>query len=107
VRKPDPGWWSVPGAVRVASHVAVWTGVLTPMVAELSRGWRPFGDDAAIASRAYEALSLHPPLTGLATVASVGTGRAPYDPGPPLFYLLSTSSRCRWRRDSGCSTPGW
>ena len=79
----------MPGAVRVASHVAVWTGVLTPMVAELSRGWRPFGDDAAIASRAYQALSLHPPLTGLATAASVGTGHALYDPGPLLFYLLA------------------
>ncbi len=79
----------MPGAVRVASHAAVWTGVLVPMFAELSRGWRPFGDDAAIASRAYQALSLHPPLTGLVSAASGGTGHILYDPGPLLFYLLA------------------
>jgi len=50
-------------------------------------------DDAAIASRAYQALSLHPPLTGLATAASVGTGHALYDPGPLLFYLLAVPVR--------------
>ena len=87
--KPTPGWRSVPGAVRVASHLAVWTAVLVPMFSELSRGWRPFSDDAAIASRAYQTLSLHPPLTGLATAASLGTGHALYDPGPLLFYVLA------------------
>ena len=79
----------MPGAVRMASHAAVWTGVLVPMLAELARGWRPFGDDAAIASHAYQALSLHPPLTGLVSAASGGTGHILYDPGPLLFYLLA------------------
>jgi len=84
-----PRWRSIPGAVRLASHAAVWTGILVPMFAELSRGWRPFDDDAAIASRAYQALSLHPPLTGLVSAASGGTGHILYDPGPLLFYLLA------------------
>ena len=87
--KPTSGWRSVPAAVRMASHVAVWTGVLVPMFAELARGWRPFGDDAAIASRAYQVFSLHPPLTGLASAASAGTGHVVFDPGPLMFYLLA------------------
>ena len=87
--KPTSGLRSVPAAVRMASHVAVWTGVLVPMFAELARGWRPFGDDAAIASRAYQVFSLHPPLTGLASAASAGTGHVVFDPGPLMFYLLA------------------
>jgi len=83
----------VPGVVRIASHLAVWTAILVPMFAELSRGWRPFGDDAAIASRSYQALSLHPPLTGLVSAASVGLGHALFDPGPLLFYLLAIPAR--------------
>ena len=92
-RRPRARWWSVPGAVRITSHAAVWAAALVPMFAELSRGWRPFGDDAAIASRSYQVLSLHPPLTGLASAASTGTGHTVFDPGPLLFFLLSVPVR--------------
>ena len=79
----------MPGVVRAASHVALWTAVLVPALAELTRGWRPIGDDAAIASRSYQVLSVHPPLVGLASAASVGTGHVLFDPGPLAFFLLS------------------
>ena len=59
------------------------------MVSELARGWRPFSDDAAIASRAYESLSLHPPLIGIISSAYIGTGHLLFDPGPLLFYVLA------------------
>ncbi len=73
---------------RLASHVAVWTVVLVPMIAELSHGWRPFGDEAAISSRAYQVLSLHPPLVGLTSAAS-SVGHIVFDPGPLMFFLLA------------------
>ena len=57
------------------------------MGSELFRGWRPYSDNAAIAARAYQSLSLHPPLVGMSTVA--GNGHALFDPGPLLFYLLA------------------
>jgi len=77
------------GTIRIASHVAVWAAVLVPTIAELTRGWRPFGDNAAIASRAHQVFSLHPPLVGMASAASFHTGHVVYDPGPLLFYLLA------------------
>jgi hypothetical protein len=59
------------------------------MVSELARGWRPFGDDAAIASRAYESLTLHPPLIGMTSSLHLGTGHLLFDPGPLPFYVLA------------------
>jgi hypothetical protein len=82
-----------PALVRVGSHIAVWLAVVVPTVQELMAGWRPLDDNAAIAIRAYQSLSLHPPLVGQATAASVGTGHTLYDPGPLLFYLLSPPVR--------------
>ncbi|MGH8995049.1 MAG: hypothetical protein ACRDYB_03285, partial [Acidimicrobiales bacterium] len=79
--------------VRIASHAAVWSAVLVPTLVELARGWRAFGDDAAIASRSYQVFSMHVPLTGLASAASFQTGHAVFDPGPMLFYLLSAPVR--------------
>jgi hypothetical protein len=82
-----------PALVRVASHLAVWLAVVVPTVQELIAGWRPLDDNAAIAVRAYQSLSLHPPLVGQATAAAVGTGHALYDPGPLLFYVLALPVR--------------
>jgi hypothetical protein len=79
----------LPAAVRVASHLAVWGAVLVPTVVALSRGFRPFGDDAAIASRAWQVFSTHPPTLGLASAASNQTGHEVYGLGPLLFYLLA------------------
>jgi hypothetical protein len=77
----------------VASHIAVWLAVVVPTVQELIAGWRPLDDNAAIAVRAYQSLSLHPPLVGQATAAAVGTGHTLYDPGPLLFYVLALPVR--------------
>jgi hypothetical protein len=78
--------------VRIVSHAAVWVSVLVALDVELDHGWRPVGDSAAIAARAYETFTSHPPLVGM-----VSTGGAPghtiYDPGPLLFWLLAVPVR--------------
>ena len=67
--------------------------MVVPTVQELIAGWRPLDDNTAIAVRAYQSLSLHPPLVGQATAAAVGTGHTLYDPGPLLFYMLALPVR--------------
>ncbi len=75
----------LPGVTRIGSHLVVWSCLLVPVIIELARGWVPVGDNAAIAIRAHQALSLHPPVVGMFTSA----GRDLYDPGPLLFWLLA------------------
>ena len=79
----------LPMVVRVVSHVTVWTCVLVPVIVVLSRGWLAIGDDAVIAIRAHQALSLSPPLVGMYSTAGNGLGHYLYDPGPLLFWLLA------------------
>ena len=74
---------------RIGSHVVIWTIVLVPTVIKMIRGWRPLvGDDATITLRAYQVLSLHPPLVGMHSDAYV-PGHILYDPGPLQFVLLA------------------
>ena len=77
-----------PVVVRVSSHVAVWVTVLVSLGVQLSHGWRPVGDNAAIASRAFQTFTAHPPVLGMLSTAS-GNGHTVYDPGPLLFWLLA------------------
>lgn len=88
-----PLHWGLAVGVRIVSHTAVWAAVLVPTLTELARGWRAFGDDAAIASRSFQVFSMHIPLTGLASSASIQTGHTVFDPGPMLFFLLSAPVR--------------
>ena len=83
--------WShrLPLIVRMTSHIAVWASVLTTMSVLLSKGWIAVGDDAAIAIRAFQSLSLHPPLVGMYSTAGNGLGHSLYDPGPLVFWLLA------------------
>ena len=80
---------ALPLLVRATSHVIVWTSVLAPMWAVLSKGWIPMGDDAAIAIRSFQTISFHPPLVGLTTTAGILQGHYLNDPGPLLFWLLA------------------
>lgn len=52
-------------------------------------GWRPLGDDANISMRAYQSLSLHPPLVGQFSTVSRGLGHILYDPGPLGYWMLA------------------
>jgi len=78
---------------RIASHVAVWLVVAVPLGVVLSKGWVATGDDAAIAIRSHQVLSLHPPLVGQASTTAVGLGQNLYDPGPLLYWLLAIPVR--------------
>jgi hypothetical protein len=81
-----------PLIIRVASHLAVWASVLVALGVELSYGWRPVGDNAAIASRAYLTFTTHPPVVGLLSTASTASHTV-YGPGPLLFWLLAVPVR--------------
>ncbi len=83
----------VPAAVRISSHLVVWAAVIIPVGVVLATGWIPTGDDAAIAIRAHQSLTLHPPLLGMFSTLANSSGRATYDPGPLLFWLLAVPVR--------------
>ena len=73
-------------SLRVAPHIVVWVLLLIPMLRTAIRGWRPLGDDAAIAIGAWRTLTLHPPLVGQLTFATSTQGNS--DPGPLEYWLL-------------------
>jgi hypothetical protein len=84
---------SLSTTIRIASHATVWIAMFVPVIVVLHSGWVASGDDAAIAVRAHQTLSLHPPLVGLTTTASNNTGPPLYDPGPLLFWILAIPVR--------------
>lgn len=86
-------WNSPPSVVRIISHAVAWTAVLVPVSRMMGMGWRALGDYAAIAAKAHQSLSLHPPTVGLYTTASGDVGRLLFDPGPLQFWLLAVPVR--------------
>jgi hypothetical protein len=94
VTRPDAPTMSrvTPEVMRILSHVAVWASVLAALGLELSRGWRPVGDNAAIASHAFQTFTSHPPLVGLSSTAGV-LGHPVFGPGPLMFWLLAIPVR--------------
>ncbi len=72
--------------MRIGPHLLVWSLLLVPAIRSMARGWRPLGDDAAIAIGSWRTLSLHPPLLGQLTFATSAKGNA--DPGPLEYWLL-------------------
>jgi len=72
-------------AVRVASHVSVWLLILSSCIGAIARGWLPVGDDAALSARAFQSLSVHPPLVGMLSTAGNAIGVHLYSPGPLQF----------------------
>jgi hypothetical protein len=83
----------LPTAIRIASHATVWLAIFVPVIVVLHSGWVASGDDAAIAVRSHQVLSLHPPLVGLTTTAASGSGPLLHDPGPLLFWILAIPVR--------------
>jgi hypothetical protein len=60
---------------------------------QISRGWRPTSDDAAIAWRTWDVFSAHAPLVGAFNDATQASGHAVFDPGPLEYYLLAVPER--------------
>jgi hypothetical protein len=71
--------------LRVVAHVACWLPFIIGPVRLVQHGWRPVGDEAAIALRSWNALTNHGPLVGQATRLAHGV----FDPGPLQYWLLS------------------
>jgi hypothetical protein len=72
--------------LHAAPHLVVWALLIIPMLRNAIRGWRPLGDDGAIAIGAWRTLTLHPPLVGQLTFATSSTGNS--DPGPLEYWIL-------------------
>jgi hypothetical protein len=72
-------------AARGATHLAAWFPFGYAAVRAMAAGWRPIGDNAAIALRSWDVLSAHAPLAGQATRLGSGV----YDPGPLQYWLLT------------------
>jgi hypothetical protein len=62
-------------------------------------GWLPAGDQANIATRAYDVFTSRSSLVGLHSDASAVTNHAVYSLGPMLFWLLALPARF--------ASPGW
>jgi hypothetical protein len=71
--------------LRVVAHVACWLPFILGPARLVQHGWRPVGDEAAIALRSWNALTNHGPLVGQATRLADGV----FDPGPLQYWLLS------------------
>ncbi len=71
--------------LRVVAHLAAWLPFVIGAVRLIRRGWRPVGDEAAIALRSWNSLTAHGPLVGQATRLAHGV----FDPGPLEYWLLA------------------
>src|SRR5580704_13191079 len=71
--------------LRVVAHLAAWLPFVTGAVRLARDGWRPAGDNAAIALRSWNSLTAHGPLVGQATRLAHGV----FDPGPLEYWLLA------------------
>ncbi len=71
--------------LRVVAHLAAWLPFVAGAVRLTRQGWRPVGDEAAIALRSWNSLTAHGPMVGQATRLAHGV----FDPGPLEYWLLA------------------
>ena len=76
---------SGPVVLRVVAHLAAWLPFVAGAVRLIQHGWRPVGDEAAIALRSWNSLTAHGPMVGQATRLAHGV----FDPGPLEYWLLA------------------
>jgi hypothetical protein len=69
----------------VIAHLAAWLPFIIGSARLVHDGWRPAGDNAAIALRSWNSLTAHGPLVGQATRLAHGV----FDPGPLEYWLLA------------------
>jgi hypothetical protein len=67
--------------------------ILASTLRALIDGWLPAGDQANIATRAYDVLTSHTPLVGQHSDATELTHHAVYSLGPMLYWLLAIPAR--------------
>src|SRR5947209_7063793 len=80
-----------------ALTLAAALGAALPIVLSTARafrdGWVPFGDQAGIATRAYDVFSAHAPLVGQYSSSSHVAHHTTYSVGPLLYWLLAPAAR--------------
>jgi hypothetical protein len=72
-------------ALRVVAHLAAWLPFVVGPARLIRGGWRPVGDEAAIALRSWNSLTAQGPMVGQATRLAHGV----FDPGPLEYWLLA------------------
>ena len=69
----------------MVAHLAAWLPFVLGPARLIRNGWRPVGDEAAIALRSWNSLTAHGPMVGQATRLAHGV----FDPGPLEYWLLA------------------
>jgi hypothetical protein len=72
-------------ALRAVAHLAAWLPFVLGPARLIRAGWRPVGDEAAIALRSWDSLTAQGPMVGQATRLAHGV----FDPGPLEYWLLA------------------
>ncbi|MGH3067377.1 MAG: hypothetical protein ACRDND_05740 [Streptosporangiaceae bacterium] len=72
-------------ALRAVAHLAAWLPFVLGPARLIRHGWRPVGDEAAIALRSWNSLTAQGPMVGQATRLAHGV----FDPGPLEYWLLA------------------
>jgi hypothetical protein len=72
-------------ALRSVAHLAAWLPFVVGPARLIQGGWRPVGDEAAIALRSWDSLTAQGPMVGQATRLANGV----FDPGPLEYWLLA------------------
>ena len=72
-------------ALRAVAHLAAWLPFVLGPARQIGSGWRPVGDEAAIALRSWDSLTAQGPMVGQATRLAKGV----FDPGPLQYWLLA------------------
>src|SRR5882762_6888932 len=72
-------------ALRAVAHLGAWLPFILGPARLIQHGWRPVGDEAAIALRSWNSLTAHGPMVGQATRLAHGG----FDPGPLEYWLLA------------------
>src|ERR1035437_3772985 len=79
--------------LAVALGLCAAVPVMVSTVRALRWGWLPAGDQANIATRAYDVFTSRTPLLGLHSDLSYLTHHDVYSLGPMLFWLLALPAR--------------
>lgn len=66
--------------------------VFASTVSAVLSGWTPVFDDGIIAARAFDVLTVHSPLVGTFSDASVPGVGGVYSPGPLLYWVLAVQA---------------
>ena len=79
--------------LALAAGLAASIPVIVSTIRALAAGWAPEGDNAVIATRAYDVLTSLTPLVGPWSSASTGFTEDTYHAGPMLYWLLAIPAR--------------